>query len=169
MPFDKGSLVCNAHAVAEKASDVAREAHVDVALYGTIHPKQGTGSIAEQVEADVFAFKFSTINTHPDRFLRIPQQLMSEAFAEIAKHGLAAGVHNENDEIVRARMAAIRALGNSGRCIYMLRYTTSINLRILATLRILGAPSGLFASLESSMVTAPLPRRLLAIGREAHL
>ena len=58
MTFDEGLLACNADAVAEKAGDIARETHVDVALYGTIHSKQGTGSIAEQVDAGVCAFKF---------------------------------------------------------------------------------------------------------------
>ena len=142
MPFDEGSLVCNADAVAEKAGDVAREAHVDVALYGTIHPKQGTGSIAEQVEAGVCAFKFSTFNTHPDRFPRIPPQLMSEAFAEIAKHGLAAGVHNENDEIVRARMAAVKAEGRTDYLAHGLTHTPLSELLAMAEIYEIGAYTG---------------------------
>ena len=142
MPFDEGQLVCSADAVAEKAGDVAREAHVDVALYGTIHPKQGTGSIAEQVEAGVCAFKFSTFNTHPDRFPRIPPQLMSEAFAEIAKHGLAAGVHNENDEIVRARMAAVNAEGRTDYLAHGLTHTPLSELLAMAEIYEIGAYTG---------------------------
>lgn len=142
MPFDEGLLVCSADAVAEKAGDVAREAHVDTALYGTIHPKQGTGSIAEQVDAGVCAFKFSTFNTHPDRFPRIPPQLMSEAFAEIAKHGLTAGVHNENDEVVRARMAAIKAEGRTDYLAHGLTHTPLSELLAMAEIYEIGAYTG---------------------------
>ena len=142
MPFDEGLLVCSADAVAEKAGDIAREAHVDVALYGTIHPEQGVGSIAEQVDAGVCAFKFSTFNTHPDRFPRIPPQLMSEAFAEIAKHGLAAGVHNENDEIVRARMAAIKAEGRTDYLAHGLTHTPLSELLAMAEIYEIGAYTG---------------------------
>ena len=142
MPFDEGLLVCSADAVAEKAGDIAREAHVDAALYGTIHPKQGTDSIAEQVEASVCAFKFSTFNTHPDRFPRIPPQLMSEAFAEIAKHGLAAGVHNENDEIVRARMAAVKAEGRTDCLAHGMTHTPLSELLAMAEIYEIGAYAG---------------------------
>lgn len=142
MPFDEGLLVCNADAVAEKAGDAAREAHVDVALYGTIHPRQGIGTIAEQVEAGVCAFKFSTFNTHPDRFPRIPPQLMSEAFAEIAKHGLTAGVHNENDEIVRTRMEAVKAEGRTDYLAHGLTHTPLSELLAMAEIYEIGAYTG---------------------------
>ena len=37
--------------------------------------------------------------------------MLAEAFAEVAKTGLTAGVHNEDDESVRAAMAAVKASG----------------------------------------------------------
>src|SRR5690606_7815224 len=39
--------------------------------------------------------------------------LLAAAFAEVARTGLTAGVHNEDDESVRAAMAAVRAAGIS--------------------------------------------------------
>ncbi len=57
------------------------------------------------------SFKFSTFNTDSKRFPRIPPQTLHACFTEIAKHGLIAGVHNENDEMVRAAMAEVEASG----------------------------------------------------------
>ncbi|RVA21281.1 allantoinase, partial [Mesorhizobium sp. M7D.F.Ca.US.004.03.1.1] len=85
MPYDEGLLVCDRASVERKAADIAEQAHVDVGLYGTIRPSEGTSKIAEQVEAGVCGFKFSTFGTHPERFPRIPPDLMAEAFTEVAK------------------------------------------------------------------------------------
>lgn len=111
MPYDEGNLVCSAEAVRGKAAHAGEQARVDFALYGTIDPEDGTKRIAEQVEAGVAAFKFSTFGTHPKRFPRIPPALLEECFAAIAPTGLTAGVHNEDDEMVRATMAAVEASG----------------------------------------------------------
>lgn len=111
MPYDEGNLVCSAEAVRIKVAHAAPQARVDFALYGTIDPREGTARIAEQVAAGVAAFKFSTFGTDPVRFPRINPPLLAEAFAEIARFGLTAGVHNEDDESVRAAMEKVRALG----------------------------------------------------------
>lgn len=111
MPYDEGNLVCSAEAVEQKASHALSQARVDFALYGTIRPSEGASRIAEQASAGVSGFKFSTFGTDPERFPRIPPALMAECFAEVAKTGLAAGVHNENDEYVRQAMAAVKASG----------------------------------------------------------
>ena len=111
MPYDEGALVCSASAVQAKAAEINALAHVDVALYGTIHPDEGTSRINEQIEAGVCAFKFSTFGTHPVRFPRIPPYLMKDAFIEIARSGLAAGVHNENHEVVVHDLAEVKRQG----------------------------------------------------------
>jgi allantoinase len=111
MPYDEGNLVCSAEAVGRKVADIEAEARVDVALYGTIDPAEGTARIAEQAEAGVAAFKFSTFGTDPKRFPRIPPALLLDCFAEVAKTGLAAGVHNEDDAWVREAIAAVEAAG----------------------------------------------------------
>ena len=111
MPYDEGNLVCSAEAVHKKVAHAEPQARVDFALYGTINPEEGAARIAEQAEAGVAAFKFSTFGTDPVRFPRIPPALLEECFAAVAKTGLTAGVHNEYDEMVRAAMAKVKAAG----------------------------------------------------------
>lgn len=111
MPYDEGDLIASAAAVGRKAATAEAEARVDVALYGTIDPEEGPARIAEQAEAGVAAFKFSTFGTDAKRFPRIPPALLMACFAEVAKTGLAAGVHNEDDAFVREAMAAVEAAG----------------------------------------------------------
>ncbi|MDB5588245.1 MAG: amidohydrolase family protein [Devosia sp.] len=111
MPYDEGNLVASAEAVRIKVAHASPQARVDFALYGTVNPEEGAARILEQVEAGVAAFKFSTFGTDPIRFPRIPPALLEECFAAIAPTGLTAGVHNEDDEAVRAAMAKVKALG----------------------------------------------------------
>jgi allantoinase len=111
MPYDEGNLVCSAEAVRTKVAHGEPQARVDFALYGTINPEEGVSRIAEQAEAGVAAFKFSTFGTHPVRFPRVSPPLLAEAFAEVAKTGLTAGVHNEDDESVIAAIAKVKAAG----------------------------------------------------------
>jgi allantoinase len=111
MPYDEGNLVCSAEAVKRKIDHASPQARVDFALYGTIDPLEGAARIAEQVEAGVSAFKFSTFGTDPKRFPRISPPLLADCFAEIQKTGLTAGVHNEDDETVRIYMDRVKASG----------------------------------------------------------
>ncbi|WP_028880058.1 dihydroorotase [Terasakiella pusilla] len=111
MPYDDGDLICNAERLSLKAEEAKRECRVDFALYGTCHPEEGAAKVQEMVEAGACSFKFSTFGTHPERFPRIPPHTMYECFAEIAKFGLAAGVHNENHEMVTHMSGQIQAQG----------------------------------------------------------
>ncbi|MGE7370091.1 dihydroorotase [Neorhizobium sp. NPDC001467] len=111
MPYDEGDLVCSAEAVKRKIAHAGAQARVDFALYGTIDPQEGPARILEMVDAGVAAFKFSTFGTDPKRFPRIPPALLDASFAAIAPTGLTAGVHNEDDEAVRAYMATVMAAG----------------------------------------------------------
>jgi allantoinase len=111
MPYDEGDLVCSADAVRRKIDHAGKQARVDFALYGTIEPEEGPARIGEMVEAGVAAFKFSTFGTDPKRFPRIPAGLLEDCFAAIAPTGLTAGVHNEDDEAVRAAIGKVKAAG----------------------------------------------------------
>ncbi|MDE5445744.1 amidohydrolase family protein [Bradyrhizobium sp. CSA207] len=115
MPYDAGFLVCNGDRVRQKIDEAGAQARVDFALYGTVDPNEGPAQIAGMIDAGVAALKFSTFNTDSKRFPRIPPQTLHACFAEIAKRDLAAGVHNENDEMVRAAVAEVEA---SGICDY---------------------------------------------------
>ena len=111
MPFDAGFLVCNGERITQKAKEAAAQARVDFALYGTIAPREGVREITGMVAADACGFKFSTFNTDPERFPRIRPQMLYACFSAIAHHDLAAGIHNENDEMVRAAIADVEASG----------------------------------------------------------
>jgi allantoinase len=113
MPYDAGLLISTADMIREKARSAGEQARVDFALYGTIRPSEGPVHIAAMAEAGAAGFKFSTFDTDPNRFPRIPTPLLYAAFAEVAKTGLIAGVHNENDECVREWSAAIKATGRT--------------------------------------------------------
>lgn len=111
MPYDEGNLVSSAEAVRRKVDHAGPQARVDFALYGTVDPQEGPARIGEMVEAGVAAFKFSTFGTDPKRFPRIPAALLEDCFRAIAPTGLTAGVHNEDDEAVRAAIARVKAAG----------------------------------------------------------
>jgi allantoinase len=114
MPYDAGGPIDSTQALTAKISDIAQDAHVDVALWATVPPRGPLDQVAELVRAGVAAFKLSTFETHPQRFPRIPDGQLLEAFVAIAAAGGLAGVHAENDEIVRAGIAAERAAGRGG-------------------------------------------------------
>jgi allantoinase len=114
MPYDHSGPIETPDAFAAKAAAVEREAHIDVALWATVPPRGPIEHVAELVAAGAAAFKLSTFETHPERFPRIPDGQLLAAFEQIAAAGGLAGVHAENDEIVRAGIAAERAAGHSG-------------------------------------------------------
>jgi allantoinase len=111
MPYDDGELICTGDRLARKARTAAQQARVDFALYATLHPQSNGAEVEALVKEGACAFKFSTFGTHPERFPRIPPQQLHRFFAAIAPTGLTAGVHNENDEVVRAAIAAVEAAG----------------------------------------------------------
>jgi allantoinase len=114
MPYDAGGkLICTAELLKEKADSAAEQARVDFALYGTIRPSDGPKHIAQIADAGAAGFKFSTFETDPNRFPRIPTPLLYAAFAEVAKTGLIAGIHNENDECVKVWSEAVKATGRT--------------------------------------------------------
>jgi allantoinase len=94
-----------------RAAEAGEQARVDFALYATVDPTEGAARVDELVDAGAAAFKFSTFGTHPKRFPRIPPQMLYACFGAVGKRGLMAGIHNENDEMVRAFMADVEAKG----------------------------------------------------------
>jgi allantoinase len=109
MPYDAAGPIDSLGAFEAKVGDVEREAHVDVALWATVPPRGPIEDVAALVAAGAAAFKLSTFETHPQRFPRIPDGQLLTAFEQIAAAGGLAGVHAENDEIVRAGIAAEQA------------------------------------------------------------
>jgi allantoinase len=113
MPYDHDRMVADPDAFAAKAAEVRRAAVVDMALWATVPPRGPLEHVAELVDAGACAFKLSTFETDPRRFPRVPDDQLLAAFDAIARAGGLAGVHAENDEIVRARIAGLRAAGRT--------------------------------------------------------
>jgi len=111
MPYDDGNLIATGEKLAIKAREAGVQARVDFALYGTLHPSSNGEEVNGLVAAGAAAFKFSTFGTHPERFPRIPPQKLYRFFSAIAPTRLTAGVHNEDDEFVRAAIAEVEASG----------------------------------------------------------
>jgi allantoinase len=111
MPYDDNNLIATADRFRTKIKEAGAQARVDFALYATVDPTEGAARIDELVDAGAAAFKFSTFGTHPTRFPRIPSHVLYECFRAVGRRGLIAGIHNENDEMVRAYMAAVEASG----------------------------------------------------------
>lgn len=111
MPYDHDRMAADTEVFAAKAADVRREAVIDVALWATVPPRGPLDQVEGLVEAGACAFKLSTFDTDPRRFPRVPDDQLLAAFEAIAAAGGLAGVHSENDEIVRAGIARLRAAG----------------------------------------------------------
>ncbi|MGE4482225.1 dihydroorotase [Acidocella sp.] len=154
MPYDEGHLVCSAEAVARKSAHAAAQARVDFALYGTIDPLEGPARIAEQAAAGVAGYKFSTFGTDPKRFPRIPAPLMAACFEEVARTGLAAGVHNEHDEYVRWAMEKVKAANITDYTAHGLSRPPLTELLAMAEIYEIGAATGC----PAHVVHCSLPR-----------
>src|SRR5260370_34024437 len=111
MPYDDNNLIATAERFRTKVKEAGAQARVDFALYATVDPDEGAARVDELVDAGAAAFKFSTFGTHPKRFPRIPPHILYACFQAVGKFGLIAGIHNENDEMVRAFMADVEASG----------------------------------------------------------
>ena len=109
MPYDAAGPIDTIDAFEAKIGDVEREAHVDVALWATVPPRGPITDVQALVDAGAAAFKLSTFETDPQRFPRIPDGQLLSAFEAIAAAGGLAGVHAENDQIVRDGIAAEQA------------------------------------------------------------
>ena len=114
MPYDEPEPVSNAGLVGEKAAVIEQVAYCDVALWGTVLPDADPGVVAEMADAGIVALKLSSLETHPVRFPRIPADGLGEVLTAAKPHGLPVGLHNENQEIIRASLEAHRARGATG-------------------------------------------------------
>ncbi|QUJ68541.1 amidohydrolase family protein [Photobacterium sp. GJ3] len=113
MPYDSPIPVTTAEIFKQKVDIVERDAHVDVALYGTIAKQDGMSEIQPMIDAGACGFKVSQYETDPKRFARIAPYDMLEAFRIVAPSGLACGVHNENQEVVDHAIECVNASGNN--------------------------------------------------------
>lgn len=114
MPYDHPDPVTTGAILADKIAAVGRYALCDVALYGTVTTTPDRRHIEELVVCGVCAFKISSFEAHPDRFPRIGNAATRQLLEAVAGSGLPVGLHNEDQEIVRALTARFLAEGKTG-------------------------------------------------------
>ena len=114
MPYDNPLPLDRPERFDAKAAAIAEHSHADMALYGTVTVETGTGHVAALIARGVAAFKISSFESSPTRFPRIPADLTLDLLEALATTDLPLGLHNEDQEIVRARMARARAEGIEG-------------------------------------------------------
>lgn len=113
MPYDAGAPVNTADLVLAKRERLAGEAVVDVALHGTVRPRDGVQDIDGMVDAGVCGFKVSLFETDPVRFPRISSDELLDAFSVLRERGVRVGVHAEDGEIIGALVRRFVAEGRT--------------------------------------------------------
>lgn len=113
MPYDNPDPLDTVARLEAKVAAIETHAYCDVALYGTVAKGQGPGAVAALAERGVCAFKISAFESHPVRFPRIPADETLDLLEVAAGLGLPVGLHNEDQEIVRARVARAAAAGST--------------------------------------------------------
>jgi len=111
MPYDAGAPVVSRDVLDRKIDLLRREAVVDVALLGTIRKTGGLAEIDGLVDGGVCGFKLSMFETDPERFPRIADGDLLQAFRQIGQAGLTVGVHAEDGDIIEPLVAQYQAGG----------------------------------------------------------
>ncbi len=100
MPLEPPAGIATPEAFRKKIELVEAESYIDVALLGSV--KNDTLDYIHDLKKEgVCGFKLSLFDTDPDRFPRINDGNLLDAFSIIKKTGLTAGIHAENDEIIK--------------------------------------------------------------------
>jgi allantoinase len=111
MPMDAPLGISDPKSLEKKISLISSDSFVDVALLGAVK-NETLSDIAALKEAGVCGFKLSLFDTDPNRFPRVHDGHLLEAFSRIKDTGLTAGVHAENDEIVKYLIKQHKQAGN---------------------------------------------------------
>jgi allantoinase len=114
MPYDNPDPLSSVARLNDKIAAIEQHAHSHVALYGTVMPGQSMTEIVPLIDGGVVAFKISTFESSPTRFPRIASDEILAIFAALSDTAVPLGVHNEDQEIVRAYIAAAKAAGRDG-------------------------------------------------------
>ncbi|MBB2203048.1 amidohydrolase family protein [Gluconacetobacter tumulisoli] len=147
MPYDNPAPLNNQERLAAKIEAIETSAHCDVALYATVMPGQGIDDIAPLVEGGVVAFKISSFESSPTRFPRITADQTHAIFAALSGTDIPLGLHNEDQEMVRAGIAAARSAGREGIAAHSDSRPIAAELAASAAFLELGAASGAHAHL----------------------
>lgn len=114
MPYDNPEPLDRPERLDAKIAAIAAHSYADMALYGTVTHETGTANLAALIEGGVAAFKISSFESNPVRFPRIGEDLVLDLMEALAPTRIPLGLHNEDQEIVMARIAEAKAAGRNG-------------------------------------------------------
>jgi allantoinase len=113
MPYDAPKPLAHVDQLPEKVQRISAEAVVNVALYGTIRKHDGTDQIGPLSAAGISVFKFSTYESDPARFPKIPDDELIKAFMELQEVDRVAVFHAENGDIIDPLIASLYDRGEA--------------------------------------------------------
>ncbi|WGH78050.1 aspartate/glutamate racemase family protein [Jannaschia ovalis] len=142
MPYDNPAPLDRSERFDAKARAIAEHAHADMALYGTATAETGTANLHDLIARGVVAFKISAFESDPTRFPRISADLTLDLLEALAPTDLPLGLHNEDQEIVRARIARARAAGAEGIAAHATARPEAAELSATAAFHALGLATG---------------------------
>lgn len=142
MPYDDPEPVASRPQLDRKIQLIEQDSHVDVAAYATLNNEHGLEAIPGLIEGGACAFKFSTFEASPNRFPRVEEDVLYEAFRLIAPSGLACGVHNQNQEITRKNILSMTEEGDTGWDAFLRAHPPLVENLATATIYELGALTG---------------------------
>jgi len=145
MPYDNPEPLNTVARLDTKIAAIRTHAHSNVAVYATVMPDQPLDEIEGLIAGGVVAFKISTFESSPTRFPRILSNQTLEVFGALADTDIPLGVHNEDQEIVRAHIAAAKAAGRDGIAAHSESRPPAAELAATAQFLELGASAGAHA------------------------
>ena len=110
-PLDFPNGIKNVEDLNKKILVIEKESFVDVALLGGI-VDSNLSEIERFRKAGVCGFKILMHDTAPQRFSRMHDGPLLEAFEKIRGTGLPAGVHAENDELIKYKVDQWKKAGS---------------------------------------------------------
>lgn len=145
MPYDDPDPLTTVARLRIKSDAIARLAHCDVALYATLSKDQPAAEITALAEAGICAIKISSFENHPSRFPRIESDQMLAILQAAAEAGIAVGLHNEDQAIVRAASERLKATGETGIAAHSPSRPEAAEMSATAQFLELGAATGAHA------------------------
>ncbi len=112
MPFDAPAGISTTDQFMAKLDRIRKETRVDCAMLAAVK-KETLDQVAGLAAAGACGYKMSLFDTDPVRFPIVPDPFLLEAFRRVARTGLHAGVHAENDRIVQETVRQLRAAGRT--------------------------------------------------------
>jgi allantoinase len=113
MPYDEPQPVDSVEVLEAKVRMIGERAYCNVALYATVSSTPDVDQIMKLAGAGVAAFKISSFENHPTRFPRITNEHAFTLLKVLADTDLPTGLHNEDQEIIKAQIAAFEAQGRT--------------------------------------------------------